>query len=57
MMIVQKVEFFAMETSRVITVFSSSASPQNRIVSELLCFYVVIIYIQHFKKAPKSCRA
>lgn len=50
MMIVQKVEFFAMKNGRVITVFSSSSSPQNSIVSELLCFYVVVIYIQHFKR-------
>ena len=50
MMIVQKVEFFAVENGRVITVFSSSASPQNSIVIGLLCFYVVIIYIQHIKR-------
>lgn len=50
MMIVQKVEFFATKNGRVITAFSSSASPKNSIVSERLCFYVVVIYIYHFKR-------
>lgn len=50
MMIVQKVEFFEHKSCNKIRYLQSSVSPLSRIVSALFSFYVVVIYINHFKR-------
>ena len=49
MMIVQKVEFSAFIITGKSLRFLSSVSPRTCIVSVLLRFYVVVIYIHHFR--------
>lgn len=48
-MIVQKVEFFTPQNAWLLLRLHSSARPKSCIVSVLLRFYVVVIYIYHFE--------
>lgn len=50
MMFVQNVEFFTMIIILKIPTISTSVSPLNRRVNTYISFYVIVIYINHFKR-------
>lgn len=51
MMFVQNVEFFTMIIILKIPTISTSVSPVNRRVNTYISFYVIVIYINHFKRS------
>ena len=51
MMFVQNIEIFGQNSAFETAAFQTSVSPINYLVSEYIRFYVVVIYINHFKRA------
>lgn len=50
MMFVQNIEIFRRNSAFETAVFQTSVSPINYLVSVYIRFYVVVIYINHFKR-------
>lgn len=54
MILVQYVEFFGLKKHSAILCFEPFKRPLSRVLSSILCVYLIVIYIHHFKRPVRS---